>query len=142
MEGNRGDTVPVPSASDSAFSKGYAGIEGSGNASRSKNFKAGNLLGGGLTSTPLLDKLETAGPLSSNWSKTTWAPNIGSVWMGGYHGYGSPGGVAGAYWSAKFFTAENSGRRCPRPSARGPRPPENTPLLAGHAKPGHWAKRV
>lgn len=188
-----GSLASILSASDATFTNGYAGIEGSGNISRSINFKAGNLSSGGgvppdtsissgpkgvvvpnlsfgftsteggssfecaldagafsactspkayqgiaegshafkaratgaggkdetpaersfqvvqtakaTTKTPLIDNLERQEvPLATGkWSKSSWAGEIGGAWMGGYRGYGSGSGLAGAYWNPATF---------------------------------------
>jgi hypothetical protein len=193
-QGSGGSLASILSASDSTFTSGYAGIEASGNISRSINFKAGNLSGGGsappdtsissgpkgivvpnlsfgftsteagssfecsldgaaystcispkayqglaegsrifrvratgaggkdetpaergfqvvqtakaTAKTPLLDNLERQEvPLATGkWSKSSWAAEIGGAWMGGYRGYGSGGGLAGAYWNQTTFS--------------------------------------
>ena len=188
-QGTGGTLSSLLSASDTAYTSGYAGMEGSGNISRSINFKAGTLSGassvppdttisggpkgvvvpntqfsfsatepgssfecaldgavfgactspktyqglvegsrmfrvratgaGGVDPTPaergfqvvtaakatskvaLLDNLERQEvPLATGkWSKSSWAAEIGGAWMGSYRGYGSSGGLAGAYWN-------------------------------------------
>jgi hypothetical protein len=193
-QGTGGTLSPLFSASDAAYTSGYAGIEGSGNISRSINFKAGTLSGGssvppdttisggpkgvvvpnmqflfsatepgssfecaldgtvfsactspkpyqglaegsrtfrvratgagGVDQTPaergfqvvtaakatskvvLLDNLERQEvPLATGkWSKSSWAAEIGGAWMGSYRGYGSSGGLAGAYWNPTTFS--------------------------------------
>ena len=93
------------SASDATYANGYAGIEASGNASRSLGFEAGPLLGAATSGVPLLDNLERSEvPLATGkWTKTSWAGEIGGAWLGGYRGYGSSGGLAGAYWNQASF---------------------------------------
>ncbi len=192
-QGSGSSLASILSASDATFTSGYAGIEGSGNISRSINFKAGNLSSGGVppdttissgpkgvvvpnvsfgftsteggssfecsldgaaystcispkayqglaegsrifrvratgaggkdetpaergfqvvqtakatAKTPLLDNLERQEvPLATGkWSKSSWAAEIGGAWMGGYRGYGSSGGLAGAYWNPTTFS--------------------------------------
>ena len=99
------------SAEDATFAGGYAGIEGSGNISRSINFKAGVLFGEAITHASVLDNLERQEvPLATGkWSKTSWVEEIGGAWMGGYRGYGSNGGLAGAYWNQTSFSDAQGG---------------------------------
>ncbi|HET6570183.1 MAG TPA: RICIN domain-containing protein [Solirubrobacterales bacterium] len=51
--------------------------------------------------TPIRDDfVRSEVPLATGeWSKTAWASEIGGAWLGYYHGYGSSGGLAGAYWN-------------------------------------------
>ena len=58
------------------------------------------------TKVSILDNLERSEvPLeNSKWSKSSWAGEIGGAWMGGYRGYGSNGGDAGAYWNPTSFS--------------------------------------
>jgi len=191
-KGTGGSLSSILSASDSSFSSGYAGIEGSGSNSRSKDFKAGALgspknppdttisagpkgvvvpsvsfsftaseggasfecsldaaaysacaspksyqgleegthsfrvrakNGAGADETPaersfqvvtaakaatsvaVLDNLERQEvPLATGkWSKLNWTAGIGGAWMGGYRGFGSNGGLEGAYWNPTSF---------------------------------------
>jgi Ca2+-binding RTX toxin-like protein/streptogramin lyase len=55
-----------------------------------------------VAKTPILDNFEREEvPLATGkWSKSSWAGEIGGAWMGGYRGYGSNGGLAGAYWNS------------------------------------------
>jgi hypothetical protein len=55
---------------------------------------------------PLLDNLERSeSPLATgNWSKSSWAGEIGNTRMGSYRGYGAGGALAGAYWAPKSFS--------------------------------------
>ena len=59
-----------------------------------------------VAKVPLLDNLERQEvPLATGkWSKASWAGAIGGVWMGSYHGYGSSGGLASAYWNPTTFS--------------------------------------
>ena len=94
------------SVTDSTFSGGYAGIEGSGNISRSSNFKAGLLVGPAIGTTSVLDNLERNEhpfPSGSKWSKTSWAESVGGAWGSPYRGYGG-GGLSGAYWNPGSFS--------------------------------------
>ena len=110
-QGSGGALSSLLSASDAAYASGYAGIEGSGNYSRLTNFKAGPLLGAAITGTAVLDNLERAEvPLATgNWSKSSWASEIGGAWMGLYRGYGSEGGLAGAWWNPSSFSDAQGG---------------------------------
>ena len=94
------------------FSSGSAGIEGSGNLSRSTNFKAGALLGGAISGIPVLDNFErNEVPLANGkWSKSSWAASIGGAWCcATYRGFGSSGSLAGAYWNPTPFTDVSGG---------------------------------
>ncbi len=101
------------SASDSAYSEGYAGIEGAGNISRSQNFKAGSLvdLGSAITSLPVLDPLNRSeSPLSDGgkWSALAWdtsgsGHNTGRDTEGGWGPYDAFSTVNGAYWNPSTF---------------------------------------
>ena len=99
------------STNDATYAGGYAGLEGSGNISRSVNFKAGQLLGAAASGSPVLDSLERSEvPLATGkWTKTAWAGQIGGAWMGSYRGYGSSGGLAGAYWNQAPASDEKGG---------------------------------
>ncbi|HWP33850.1 MAG TPA: hypothetical protein VNL97_08895, partial [Solirubrobacterales bacterium] len=194
-QGTGGTLSSLLSASDTAYTSGYAGMEGSGNISRSINFKAGNLSGGsgvppettisggpkgvvvpnmqfsftatepgssfecsldgaaysactspktyqglgeglhtfrvratgagGVDQTPaergfqvvtaakatskvaLLDNFERQEvPLATGkWSKSSWTSAIGGAWCCTYYrGYGSNGGLEGAYWNQTSFS--------------------------------------
>jgi hypothetical protein len=94
------------SANDATYANGFAGIEASGIASRSLGFKAGPLLGAAGPGTPLLDSLERSEvPLATGkWTKTGWTSEIGGTWLGTYRGYGSSGGLAGAFWNQASFS--------------------------------------
>jgi hypothetical protein len=94
------------SVTDSTFSGGYAGTEGSGNISRSSNFKAGLLVGPAIGATSVLDNLERNEhpfPSGSKWSKTSWAESVGGAWGSPYRGYGGSG-LSGAYWNPGSFS--------------------------------------
>jgi hypothetical protein len=102
------------SASDSAYSSGYAGIEGSGNISRSTGFRAGALLGSSIIGTSLHDDLlrSEAPIVPGKWAKTTWAAEIGGAWNSGYLGFGSSIGgtyISGAYWTPSTFSDSGAG---------------------------------
>lgn len=110
-QGSGGAFSSLLSASDSAYVGGYAGLEGSGNVSRSTTFKAGMLLGAAITGAAILDNLEREEvPLATgNWSKSSWAAAIGGTWMGSYRGYGSSSGLAGAWWNPSSFSDSQGG---------------------------------
>jgi hypothetical protein len=74
-QGTGGSLTSLLSASDSSYGSGYAGIEGSGNISRSANFKAGALI-------PPPDTTISGGP------KGTVVPNV----LFAFSGSGSPTG--------------------------------------------------
>jgi phosphodiesterase/alkaline phosphatase D-like protein/sugar lactone lactonase YvrE len=109
-EGTGGSLTSILSASDTAFSEGYAGIEGSGYLSRAKNFKAGRLLGGAITGVSVLDSLQRSErPLAGKWTKTGWTEEIGAAWKeNSWLGYGAQGShLAGAYWNPTTFSDSN-----------------------------------
>ena len=110
-QGTSGSFTSLLSAEDATFTGGYAGMEGAGNLSRSTNFKAGVLLGEAIAGASVLDNLERQEvPLATGkWSKTSWATEIGGAWMGSYRGYGSNGGLAGAYWNPSTFSDAQGG---------------------------------
>src|ERR1044072_7707723 len=111
------------SASDTTYSSGYAGIEGAGSNGRISTFKAGALLGGVLPGLPVLDNLKrNEAPLASaNWSKTSWAGEIGVA--APFVGYGSTGSaLAGAYWKPTSFTDPGQGLAVESTIGAGPTP--------------------
>jgi RHS repeat-associated protein len=98
------------SASDSTYSSGYAGIEASGNVSRSNNFKAGVLPGGAILSLAVTDPLNrTENPLSNEgkWKALNWAAKVGHDISTGWSPLDSFPTINGAYWSAA--TSNDSG---------------------------------
>jgi hypothetical protein len=100
------------SASDSTYTSGHAGIEASGlNNLLLTNFKAGILLGGALSGTPVLDDFGRAeNPLATGkWTKTSWAASLGGSLTGAYHGYGGGSGINGAYWNPTSFSSGKDG---------------------------------
>jgi subtilisin family serine protease/sugar lactone lactonase YvrE len=107
-QGTGGSLTSILSASDTAFSEGYAGIEASGQKSRLTNFKAGRLLGGAITGVSVLDSLQRQEvPLETGqWAQTGWAEEIGGAWSGKWNGYGAAEAsiVAGAYWNPTTFS--------------------------------------
>lgn len=101
-----GTLTSLVSASDATYSMGYAGMEGRGNASRSSDFKAGRLVGGAILRAKVLDDFgRYEVPLANGkWTKNQWAATIGGSWTNStWHGYGSSGGLAGAYWNGTTF---------------------------------------
>jgi len=112
------------SAADSTYNGGYAGLEASGTNSRSTNFEAGPLLGLSAASTPVLDNLERSEvPLATGkWTKTQWAGEIGGTWMSPYRGYGSGGGLAGAYWNQGTVGDSGGGASVAATVGTGPTP--------------------
>ncbi|HVQ58681.1 MAG TPA: glycosyl hydrolase [Solirubrobacterales bacterium] len=113
-KGSGGSVSSLLSAEDSAYSSGYAGIEGSGNLSRSTEFRAGALLGGSITGVSILDDLlrSEAPMVPGKWAKTSWAAEIGSAWNSGYLGYGSTHGgtyISSAYWTPASFSDAGAG---------------------------------
>jgi sugar lactone lactonase YvrE len=108
-QGTGGSLTSILSASDTAFSEGYAGIDGSGNNTRLQNFKAGLLLGGAITGVSVLDSLQRQEvPLATgkSWTKTSWVEQIGGAWKeNNWLGYGAQGAhLAGAYWNPTTFS--------------------------------------
>jgi RHS repeat-associated protein len=95
-------------ANDSTYTEGYAGIEGSGNLSRSIDFKAGNLPGEAVNKVQIRDDFQREeSPIATGkWTKTSWAAEIGGSWACcGYNGYGSnSSGLASAYWNQATFS--------------------------------------
>lgn len=59
-----------------------------------------------VSKTPVLDSFERSEvPLATGkFSKTAWVSGIGGAWMGSYRGYGSGGGLEGAYWNQGTFS--------------------------------------
>jgi len=107
---------------DTSFAGGYAGMEASGNISRSTNFQAGTLPGNPaklgvspLPAQPIIDTLDVYGPLSGKWSKTAGAKEIGTIgYVKPYTGWQSTGGrqtgeVSSAYWNASTFSDSGAG---------------------------------
>ena len=110
-QGSDSSLSSVLSAADSTFSSGYAGIEAVGSASLSLNFRAGTLIGGEIGGTPVRDDFSRGeSPLANGkWMKFPWATEIGGSYTGSFHGYGSSGGVAGAYWNGASFSPGRDG---------------------------------
>jgi RHS repeat-associated protein len=94
----------VLSASDSAYSSGYAGMEGAGTTARHKNFKAGSLTSYKLANLPVADALDRAEvPLSGggDWSALNWSAGskpTGQDTTEGWSAYDSFPTINGAYW--------------------------------------------
>jgi RHS repeat-associated protein len=102
----------ILSANDSTYSSGYAGMEARGTGARLPNFKAGALLGRGMSGASILDNLERQeAPLANGkWSKTSWASAIGNAsCCATYRGYSSSSGLSAAYWNQKTFSEGQGG---------------------------------
>lgn len=104
-KGSGGSLTSLLSASDSTYASGYAGIEGSGNLSRSTDFKVGSLISYKLANLPLTDPLNRAEePLSndSKWTALNWASGTKPTGKDTIEGWGSVDAfptVNGAYWN-------------------------------------------
>jgi hypothetical protein len=103
-KGSGGNLTSFLTASDSAYSAGYVGMEGAGANSRSAAFQAGGLVGKAISGMSVLDNLQRQEvPLANGkWSQPTWAANIGGAWNSfGWLGFGSPNStsISGAYWN-------------------------------------------
>lgn len=100
-----GALTSLLTASDATFSSGSAGVEASGNGSRSLDFKAGSLMGAATSAVPVLDNLERnenpIGTATGTWTKTSWADNSGAAYKTSGPGYGGIGltGTTGTYWN-------------------------------------------
>jgi hypothetical protein len=112
------------SASDSTFSGGTAGVEGSGNSTRLTNFKVGSLLksvsnmDGALKALPVNDALNrTEAPLSNGgaWAALSWDSALagegktGRVQENGWSSYSFSSGLNGAYWQKASFADTGGG---------------------------------
>lgn len=110
------------SASDSTFSSGNSGVEGSGNITRLTNFKVGSLLksasnmDGALKALPVNDAFSTnESPLSGGgaWAALQWANGFSghnTGWVeGGWGPYDPLGFINGAYWQKASFADTGSG---------------------------------
>jgi hypothetical protein len=98
---------------DRAYTSGYAGIEGSGNGSRSTNFKAGAIgsLAAEIADVSTLDTFHrTENPLSNEgkWTALNWAtasPKTGTTNIEtGWIGAAGTANSDGAYWNPAQFT--------------------------------------
>jgi hypothetical protein len=106
-------------ASDATFSRGYVGLEGAGNITRVRQFRAGVLpseTSTMLASQPVLDAFATAeNPLSGGgrWTQLAWASHRGRVAGSGTSGGWGPWEafpvVHGAYWNPTAFGDGGSG---------------------------------
>jgi beta-mannanase len=112
----KGTSSPLASlltASDSTYGAGYAGIEASGNASRSTDFRSRSYSQTKILALPTRDDMQrTESPLSlaGKWVKTAAGENGGAAYSsGGRLGFGSPSGFASAYWSPEEFTDTGEG---------------------------------
>ena len=106
-------------ANDATYSRGNAGIEGAGNITRVRNFKAGALSNETrekLARLPVVEAFATPeNPLSGGgrWTKPTWATYTGQVAGSGTSGGWGPWEafpvVHGAYWNPTTYSDEGSG---------------------------------
>ncbi len=106
-------------ANDTTYSRGYAGIEGAGNITRVRNFRAGALpsetreMLAGLSVVEAFATPEN--PLSGGgrWTKLSWATYTGQVAGSGTSGGWGPWEafpvVHGAYWNPATYRDEGSG---------------------------------
>lgn len=98
------------SASDTTYSNGFAGLEGSGNGSRSIDFKAGTLAGGRIPALGTLDQLtRNETPLSNggSWVALQWATGTnktGRDTTSGWGPYANPTTMNGAYLNSPTFS--------------------------------------
>ncbi len=103
-KGTGGTLTALFSASDSTYSSGYAGIEGSGNASRSTNFKAGSMMATKIANLPVSDPLnrsEETLSYNGRWAALNWAEGTrkpGQDTTEGWSSYDAYPKVNGAYW--------------------------------------------
>ncbi|HMJ03453.1 MAG TPA: hypothetical protein VK506_10955 [Conexibacter sp.] len=107
------------SASDSTYSRGHAGIEGAGNITRVRQFRAGALsseTGAMLANQPVVEAFATEQfPLSGGgrWTQLSWASHPG--WVSGSGTFGGWGPweafptVHGAYWNPTTYGDGGSG---------------------------------
>lgn len=113
-QGAGGSLASILSAPDTTYTSGYAGIEGSGNISRSLDFKAGVLRDTALAinSLSVLDPLNRAESVLSNggkWSALAWATNTSGHATGrdtevGWSPYDAFSAINGAYWNQSTFS--------------------------------------
>lgn len=105
------------SASDSAFSGGNAGLSGSGNITRLKNFKVGQLLepvagmNDALAALPIRDAFATnENPLSGGgaWAALAWGSHVGRV-SSGWGPLNSYPAINGAHWQKASFADSGAG---------------------------------
>ncbi|MGN6587201.1 MAG: hypothetical protein ACTHKT_06970 [Solirubrobacterales bacterium] len=116
-KGSGGSFTSILSAGDWTLSSGYAGIEASGNISRSLNFKAGSFPSTAerLASLPVLDALNRSeSPLSNNgkwaglgWDTSTSGHATGQDTTAGWGPYDAFSTVNGAYWTPSTFSDAN-----------------------------------
>jgi len=112
--GSGSPMTPLVSVADNTFSGGYAGMEASGNISRSEEFQAESYGRGRVKSLPLLDSLHTptSKPLpETTWTKVSGADDAGGTWiLNGHFGYGMwVGPVSSAYWNSQSFSDATDG---------------------------------
>ncbi len=103
------------SATDTTYPAGDAGIEGSGSARRSIDFKAGTLAGARIPALAALDPLNrTETPLSNGgkWLALQWATgtnNTGKDTTSGWGPYANPTTMNGAYWKSATYSDASAG---------------------------------
>jgi RHS repeat-associated protein len=114
-QGSGGSLSPVLTASDSTYSSGYAGMEGSGDIFRLSDFKAGSLIGYKLGNLPVTDPLNrTEEPLSNGgkWKALGWSSGVKLTGKDTTEGWGSADSfptINGAYWNWNSSTLTDSG---------------------------------
>ncbi|HEX6153584.1 MAG TPA: hypothetical protein VFZ19_08695, partial [Solirubrobacterales bacterium] len=114
-KGSGSSVTSFLSASDSTYSAGYAGIEASGNISRSLDFRLSSYSKAKLLALPIRDDFHRyENPLSNGgkWSKTLAAAQIGATWNdpNWWLGYGSWGETfSSAYWNSETFSDPTDG---------------------------------
>ncbi len=106
-------------ANDATYSRGYVGIEGAGNITRVRQFRAGALpseTSAMLASLPVVEAFATAeNPLSGGgkWTQLQWASHPGQVagsgTSGGWGPYNAYPAIHGAYWNPTTYRDEGSG---------------------------------
>jgi RHS repeat-associated protein len=144
-----GSVSSLLSASDSTYGSGRAGIEASGNISRSTSFKAGPLPGSNLLLMPVTDPLNrTENPLSyeGKWQLLKWAAKTGQDTTTGWANVSNYPTADGAYWSPAS-SSDTGGNAAAITMATGPGYEERYQALwlnmptPGSAKSGyqlHW----
>ena len=110
-----GSFTSLMSAGDATYSSGYAGIEGSGSASRSTDFKAGTLLAYKLANLPVTDALNRSEePLSNGgkWTALNWAEGSQKAGKDTTEGWTAADAfpkVNGVYWNYNSGTLSDGG---------------------------------
>jgi hypothetical protein len=113
--GSSSPLTSILSASDSTYSSGYAGIEGSGNISRSTDFRLNSYSKAKILALPVRDDLHREErPLSNGgkWSQPLSAEKIGGAWnmTNSWIGYGSwYSTLSSAYWNPETYSEGNDG---------------------------------